>query len=112
MKFSLFVRFAIVLVMLLSLGLVPVAGQDCDGEVINLEFMNWWGAAREPLMIELIGHFQAENPCVTVENQVQPWDNRAEIARHRRRQQQPAGHHHDHSSRDLSVRHAGFDHPD
>ena len=79
MKFSLFVRFAIALVMLLSLGLVPVAGQDCAGEVIELEFMNWWGAAREALMDTLIGHFHEANPCISVINQVQPWDNRAEL---------------------------------
>ena len=78
MKLSLFVRLAIALVMLFSVGLVPALA-ECDGEVIELEFMNWWGAAREVLMDTLIGHFEAENPCVKVINQVQPWDNRAEL---------------------------------
>ena len=63
MKFSLFVRLAIALVMLFSVGLVPSLAQ-CDGEVIELEFMNWWGAAREAYMDELILHFQEDNPCV------------------------------------------------
>ncbi len=78
MKSTLFIRIAIALGVLLSLGLLPVAA-DCEGEVIELEFMNWWGAAREAYMDELIGHFQEENPCVRVINQVQPWDNRAEL---------------------------------
>ncbi len=79
MKLSGLVRLAIVLGMLLALGLMPAAAQSCDGEMINLEFMNWWGAAREAYMDELISHFQAENPCISIENQVQPWDNRAEL---------------------------------
>ena len=78
MKVAAIVRIAIALVILFSLGLLPAAA-DCDGEVIELEFMNWWGAAREAYMDELIGHFQAENPCISVINQVQPWDNRAEL---------------------------------
>ncbi len=79
MKYALFIRMAIAFGILLSLGLVPVAAQDCEGEVIELEFMNWWGAAREALMDTLIGHFQAENPCIRIINQVQPWDNRSEL---------------------------------
>ncbi len=79
MKISLFVRLSIVMGMLLSIGLVPSAAQDCDGDVITLEFMNWWGAAREALMDDVIAGFEAENPCIDVVNQVQPWDNRAEL---------------------------------
>ena len=79
MRYSLFVRLTIVIGILLSLGLAPTAAQNCTGEVIELEFMNWWGAAREALMDELIGHFQAENPCIRIINQVQPWDNRSEL---------------------------------
>ena len=70
---------AIAVMMLLSLGLVPTLAADCEGDVIELEFMNWWGAAREALMDTLIGHFQEENPCIRIINQVQPWDNRAEL---------------------------------
>lgn len=79
MRYSRFVHLTIVLGILLSFGLAPTAAQDCTGEVIELEFMNWWGAAREALMDELIGHFQAENPCIRIINQVQPWDNRSEL---------------------------------
>ena len=79
MKLSLFVRLALALGILLSLGLLPATAQDCSGEVTELEFMNWWGAAREALMDTLIGHFEAANPCIRVINQVQPWDNRAEL---------------------------------
>ena len=78
MKHSTFVRLALALGILLSLGLLPAAAQ-CDGDVIELEFMNWWGAAREALMDTLIGHFESENPCIRIINQVQPWDNRAEL---------------------------------
>ena len=62
MKHSLFVRLAIVLVFLLSVAVAPALAADCDGEVVELEFMNWWGAAREALMDTLIGHFQEEKP--------------------------------------------------
>ncbi|MCY4020002.1 MAG: extracellular solute-binding protein [Chloroflexi bacterium] len=79
MKVSRLIGLAIAVMMLLSLGLAPTLAQDCDGEVIELEFMNWWGAAREALMDTLIGHFQEENPCIRIINQVQPWDNRAEL---------------------------------
>lgn len=79
MKHSRLFALAIALSMLLSLGLVPALAADCEGEVIELEFMNWWGAAREALMDTLIGHFQEDNPCIRVINQVQPWDNRAEL---------------------------------
>lgn len=78
MKVTAIVRIAIALVILFYLGLLPAAA-DCDGEVIELEFMNWWGAARKAYMDELIGHFQAENPCISVINQEQPWPNRAEL---------------------------------
>ena len=79
MRYSRFIRLALALAVLLVLGLTPAAAQDCEGEVIELDFMNWWGAAREALMDELIGHFQAENPCIRVNNQVQPWGNRSEL---------------------------------
>ena len=78
MKLSIIVRLAIAIGILLALGVAPALA-ECDGEVIELEFMNWWGAAREALMDTLIGHFEAENPCIKVINQVQPWDNRAEL---------------------------------
>ena len=79
MKLSRIFGLAMAVLMLLSLGMAPALAQECAGEVIELEFMNWWGAAREAYMDELIGHFQEENPCIRVINQVQPWDNRAEL---------------------------------
>jgi ABC-type glycerol-3-phosphate transport system substrate-binding protein len=79
MKRSRLFGLAIAVMMLLSLGLVPTLAADCEGDVIELEFMNWWGAAREALMDTLIDHFEAENPCIRIINQVQPWDNRAEL---------------------------------
>jgi multiple sugar transport system substrate-binding protein len=42
--------------------------------------MNWWGAHREILMLEIVARFQEEFPHITVENQVQPWDNREQRA--------------------------------
>ena len=78
MKALRIIRIALALGMLLGLAVIPAAA-DCDGDVVELEFMNWWGAAREALMDTLIGHFQAENPCVSIINQVQPWDNRSEL---------------------------------
>ena len=63
MRYSLFIRLALALAVLLSLGLAPAAAQDCEGEIIELDFMNWWGAAREALMDELIGHFRLKIPA-------------------------------------------------
>lgn len=79
MKKSIFLRLAIVLGILMSLGLVPAVAQECDSEVIEIEFMNWWDAAREALMDEVIANFESENPCVKIINQIQPWDNRSEL---------------------------------
>ena len=93
MNRSTLIRLAIAFGLLLSLGIAPALA-ECDGDVIELEFMNWWGAAREALMDTLIGHFQEENPCIRIINQVQPWDNRAELLATAGRQQQPARHHH------------------
>jgi len=49
-------------------------------EPVTVTWMNWWGGAREPLMLEVIARFEEENPHIHVENQLQPWDNRAERA--------------------------------
>ena len=79
MKYSLFVRLSFLVGILLSVGLVPSLAQECAGEVIEIEFMNWWDAAREALMDDVIANFEAENPCIKVINQIQPWDNRSEL---------------------------------
>lgn len=68
--------FVVLFSLLLALGLSPLAAQD---DVIELRFMNWWDASREPLMLELIARFEAENPGIRVVNEIQPWDNRAEL---------------------------------
>ena len=49
-------------------------------EPVTVTWMNWWGAHREVLMLEMIARFQEEFPHITVENQVQPWDNREQRA--------------------------------
>lgn len=49
-------------------------------EKIKVEWMNWWGGAREELMNEVIRRFEAEFPDIHVENQVQPWDAREQRA--------------------------------
>lgn len=79
MKYSLFVRLSFLVGILLSVGLVPSVAQECASEVIEIEFMNWWDAAREALMDDVIANFEAENPCIKVINQIQPWDNRSEL---------------------------------
>ena len=49
-------------------------------EAVEIEFMNWWGSHREPLMDEIIANFHDINSSVIVNNSVQPWDGRAERA--------------------------------
>ncbi len=56
-----------------------VTAMPPEKEPVTIGFMNWWGGSREPLMDEVIVRFQEEFPWITVENQVQGWDNRAEI---------------------------------
>jgi len=61
---------------------VPTASTDAEpmAEVIEIEFMNWWGSHREELMNEVIANFHDMNSSVQVNNSVQPWDGRAERA--------------------------------
>ncbi|MCC6457515.1 MAG: extracellular solute-binding protein [Caldilineaceae bacterium] len=47
-------------------------------EAVTVRFWNVWGAAREELMNQIIATFQEENPGITVQNLVQPFENRAE----------------------------------
>jgi len=46
-----------------------------EPEDVTVTWMNWWGGAREEIMLEVISQFEEENPNITVENQIQPWDN-------------------------------------
>jgi len=59
---------------------VIIAAEPAPKEPVTIQWMNWWGAAREPLMLEIIARFEEEFPHITVENQVQPWDNREQLA--------------------------------
>ena len=59
---------------------VIIAAEPAPKEPVTIQWMNWWGAAREPLMLEIIARFEEEYPYITVENQVQPWDNREQRA--------------------------------
>ncbi|KPL22824.1 MAG: hypothetical protein AMJ93_06260 [Anaerolineae bacterium SM23_84] len=49
-------------------------------ERITVDFMNWWGAHRQPLMEAAIAAFEEEHPNIHVVNALQPWDNRSERA--------------------------------
>ena len=51
-----------------------------SAEVIEIEFMNWWGSHREALMDEAIANFHDTQDEVQVNNSVQPWDGRVERA--------------------------------
>jgi len=63
----------------------PAAPEEGEGDMmedvapepadVTVNWMNWWGGAREELMLEIIARFEEENPNITVENQLQPWDN-------------------------------------
>lgn len=52
----------------------PAFSQDS----IELDFWNWWGVAREPLMNEIVAGFEQDYPEITVNSIVQPWDRRDE----------------------------------
>ena len=64
MKFRIFVRLLLVAAFIVTVATVPAAAQECEGDVIELEFMNWWGAAREALMDEVIVNFEGRKPPV------------------------------------------------
>jgi ABC-type glycerol-3-phosphate transport system substrate-binding protein len=49
-------------------------------EKLTVTWMNWWGAQREEMMNEIIAVFEDEFPNIHVENQVQGWDNREQLA--------------------------------
>jgi len=72
-------KLQIVLLVSLLVGLLGIVGTVAPQEEIVLDFWNWWGVQREPLMQEIIGPFQEEHPGVTINNVVQGWDRRAEV---------------------------------
>ncbi|MEZ4730868.1 MAG: extracellular solute-binding protein [Caldilineaceae bacterium] len=60
-------------------GAAPVAESGAPAaEAVEVRFWNVWGAAREELMNQIAANFEEENPGITVQNLVQPFENRAE----------------------------------
>lgn len=47
-------------------------------EPITIRFWNVWGAAREELMNQIAARFQDQNPGITIQNLVQPFERREE----------------------------------
>lgn len=56
----------------------PVSKPLSQRRKVTLEFWNWWGVQRKPLMDEILAQFSQTYPWITVNNVVQPWDRRAE----------------------------------
>ena len=76
------VCLALLLLSLLSISTAVFAqsdGEICGGEPVTFNFLNFWGDAREPLMNEVIASFQELCPNITVVNNVQGFDGRAEM---------------------------------
>lgn len=60
-------------------GAAPAAESGVPAaEAVEVRFWNVWGAAREELMNQIAAQFEEENPGITVQNLVQPFENRAE----------------------------------
>ena len=58
----------------------PAGGEGAApaAETVSIRFWNVWGAAREELMNQIIANFETENPGITVQNLVQPFEGREE----------------------------------
>jgi multiple sugar transport system substrate-binding protein len=70
----------LVVALSVSAGGVVAQGPDCaGGQEVMITFMNWWGAAREELMNQVIANFNEVCPNITINNSVQSFDNRSEI---------------------------------
>ncbi len=65
--------------LLVTLLLTSMAGVVQPQEAIELDFWNWWGVQREPLMQEMIEQYRETHPNVSINNVVQGWDRRAEV---------------------------------
>jgi len=68
-------------VVLLVAGICLLSGITvlaAEKEPVTLEFWNWWGVARAPLMNSILGDFHEKYPWITVTSVVQPWDRREE----------------------------------
>lgn len=44
----------------------------------KVDFWNWWGVQRKPLLDKILSQVTKENPWVTIDSVVQPWDRRDE----------------------------------
>jgi len=79
------IRLILVLSLLVSmLGLTGASlAQDddgvCGGEPVSFTFLNFWGAAREELMNQVIANFQEVCPNISITNNVQGFDGREEL---------------------------------
>lgn len=80
-------RIKLILVLCVVVSLLGVSSaalaQDssgvCGGDPVSFTFLNFWGAAREPLMNQVIQNFQQQCPNITITNNVQGFDGREEL---------------------------------
>jgi ABC-type glycerol-3-phosphate transport system substrate-binding protein len=75
--------FLLVLLLTSVLGVTStVLAQDtsiCGSEPVTFNFLNFWGDAREALMNDVIAKFNELCPNITINNNVQGFDGRAEL---------------------------------
>ena len=71
-------RLSLLITALMLISIFSMGGVFAQ-ETITLNFWNWWGVQREPLINEMIEQFRAEYPNVEIVNVVQGWDRRAEV---------------------------------
>lgn len=72
-------KWSVLLMLALLISMLVPSGAVAQDEEIVIEFWNWWGVQREPLMNEIIADFNQDHPNVTIKNLVQGWDRRAEM---------------------------------
>jgi len=58
----------------------PTTAPAAATKKVTIDFANWWGAQRRPLMDKVIEEFMKVNPNIEVVNQEQTWDNRDQLA--------------------------------
>ncbi|MBZ0292820.1 MAG: ABC transporter substrate-binding protein [Anaerolineae bacterium] len=72
-------KISMLLLAVMLVSMLGITGVVAPQDEITIDFWNWWGVQREPLMLEIIGQFESEHPGVSVNNVVQGWDRRAEV---------------------------------
>jgi multiple sugar transport system substrate-binding protein len=72
-------RVSTVVLAIMLAVMLGMTGAVTPQDEITLEFWNWWGVQREPLMLEIIEQFREEYPNVNINSVVQGWDRRAEV---------------------------------